>query len=102
MNNVNGDLIITEGDGLRWTRRTLAFLGCSLPFSLNDPGWVLEIFFLVYLLLFLGGGILAACGGSQARGPIEAAAASLSDSHSNAGSELCLPPTLQLMAMPDP
>ena len=100
---MNGDLIITEGDGLRWTRRTLAFLGCSLPFSLNDPGWVLEIFFFgLFIAFFLGGGILAACGGSQARGPIEAAAASVSNSHSNAGSELCLPPTLQLMAMPDP
>ena len=39
-------------------------------------------------------------GGSQARGRIRAAAASLRYSHSNVGSELCLQPTPQLMAMP--
>ena len=32
----------------------------------------------------------AACGSSQARGPIGAAAAGLHHSHSNAGSEMCL------------
>ena len=44
---------------------------------------------------------LAAYGGSQARGRNEAAAAGLSYSHSNVGSELRLPPTAQLMAMPE-
>ena len=39
---------------------------------------------------------------SKARGQIKAAAADLYHSHSNAGSELCLQPTLQLTAMPDP
>ena len=43
-----------------------------------------------------------AYGGSQARVQIGAVAISLSQSHSNAGSELCLQPTLQLTAMPDP
>ena len=43
-----------------------------------------------------------AYGGSQARGLIGAVAASLCQSHSNAGSEPCLQPTPQLMAMPDP
>ena len=41
-------------------------------------------------------------GGSQARGLIAAAAASLHHSHSNAGSEVHLRPILQLTAMPDP
>ena len=41
-------------------------------------------------------------GGSQARGPIRAVAASLRQSHSNAGSESRLQPTLQLTTTPDP
>ena len=44
----------------------------------------------------------AAYGSNPARGLIGAAAAGLCHSPSNASSELCLPPTLQLMAMPDP
>ena len=43
-----------------------------------------------------------AYGGSQARGHIGAAAASLQHSHSNGGSKPCLPPTLQFTATPDP
>ena len=39
---------------------------------------------------------------SQARGLIRAAAAGLHHSHSNTGSELCLWPTPQLTATPDP
>ena len=39
---------------------------------------------------------------SQASGPIRAVAAGLHHSHSNAGSELRLQPTPQLMATPDP
>ena len=42
-----------------------------------------------------------ACGGSQARGLMGAIAASLSQSHSNAGSEPRLQPTPQLTATPD-
>ena len=45
---------------------------------------------------------LMAYGGSQARGQIGAVAAGLHHRHSNAGSEPCLHPTPQLMAMPDP
>ena len=56
--------------------------------------------------IFLGGRLLSAApvayGGSQARGLIRAAASGLCHSHSKAGSEPCLPPTPQLMAMPDP
>jgi len=44
----------------------------------------------------------AAYKSSQARGQIRAAAAGLHHSHSNAGSELHLQPTLQLAAKPDP
>ena len=43
-----------------------------------------------------------AYGGYQARGPIRAVAASLRQSHSNAESKPCLPPTPQLTAMLDP
>ena len=43
-----------------------------------------------------------ACGTSQARGQIGAAAASLYHSYRNAGSKLCLPPIPQAVAMPDP
>ena len=46
--------------------------------------------------------LLAAYGGSQARGQIEAAAANLHHSHSNSGSEPHLWPKPQLMAMLDP
>ena len=43
----------------------------------------------------------AAYGGSQARGPIRAVAASLRQSHSNEGSEPRLQSTPQLTATPD-
>ena len=43
-----------------------------------------------------------AYGGSQARGPIRATAASPYQSHSNARSEPCQRPTPQLTATPDP
>ena len=43
-----------------------------------------------------------AYGGSQARGRIRAVAAGLHHSHSNTISELCLRPTSQLTATPDP
>ena len=43
-----------------------------------------------------------AYGSSQTRGQIGAKAASLRHSHSNLGAKLCLQPTTQLTAMPDP
>ena len=43
-----------------------------------------------------------AYGSSQARDPIRAVATGLCQSHSNTRSELCLRPTPQLTAMPDP
>ena len=57
----------------------------------------------VYIYIFcLFRAALAAHGGSQARGRIEAVAASLHHSHTNSGSELCLRIALQLMAMLGP
>ena len=49
-----------------------------------------------------GGATPVAHGGSQARGPFGALVAGLHHSQSNSGSEPCLQPTPQLMAMPDP
>ena len=51
------------------------------------------------MFVFLG---LHPYGGSQARGLIGAIGAGLCHSQSNMGSELCLQPTPQLTAMPDP
>ena len=63
----------------------------------------------IYCCLFIfSGATPTAYGSSQARGLIGAeavavaVATSLRQSHSNRGSELCLRPTPQLMAMPDP
>ena len=51
---------------------------------------------------FWAGGIPTVYGGSQAKGRIRAATASLDHSHSNAGPKPSLQPTPQLTAMPDP
>ena len=56
---------------------------------------------LIYLFAFSRAAPMAH-GGSQARDLIGAVAANLHQSHSNVGSESCLQPTSQLMAMPDP
>ena len=66
--------------------------------SMMDSG--VDNFFSVFCLFFRAAP--EAYGGSQARGPIGAVAASLHHSHSNVGSKPCLRPTPQLMAMPDP
>ena len=69
--------------------------------------WFLFIVFLfIYLFSLFAFSRVAptAYVGFQARGLIGAVATGLHQhhSHSNSGSELCLQPTLQLMAMPDP
>ena len=68
-----------------------------------------ELPVLAFLSFFLFFGVFcllraapAAYGGSQVRGLIGAVAVGLHYSHSTAGSELCLQPTPQLMATPDP
>ena len=84
---------------------TLAFF--AFPFAWNA-------FFLFFTFSLCGSFVVvvvvvaiswaapSAYGGSQARGRIGAAATSLHQSHSNAGPELCLQPTPQLTAAPDP
>ena len=79
-----------------------------LPTSPPQPCFysVFEFHFIfMYLFIYLlFKATPKAYGGSQARGPIRAAAAGLhhSHSHSNSGSEPCLQSILWLMATPDP
>ena len=65
-----------------------------------------EIRTLFILFYFISCGLFraapAAHGGSQARGPIRAAATSLHHRHSNAGPKPHMRPTAQLTAMRDP
>ena len=61
--------------------------------------FVCFFYFSFFCLFAFSGGASMAYGGSQARGLIGAVAAGLSQSHSKAGSELSLRPTLQLMAV---
>ena len=66
-----------------------------------------DVFHFIYLFIFFVflpflGPLPAAYGGSQARGRIGAAAASLCHNHSNIRSELHLQPTPQHLATPDP
>ena len=58
--------------------------------------------FVCFYLFAISWAAPAAYGGSQARGLIRAVAASLHQSHSNAGSEPCLHPTPQVTATPAP
>ena len=72
----------------------------------GNKGTFSILFFFFFFFFFFGLFAIsqaspAAYGGFQARGPIGAAAASLRQSHSNAGSEPSLRPTPQLSAMPD-
>ena len=69
--------------------------------------FILFYFNLFYFILFFclfafSRATPEAYGGSQARGPIRAAAAGLCQSHSKVGSEPRLRPTPQLTAAPDP
>ena len=59
-------------------------------------------FYFIFCLFAISWAVPAAYGGSQARGPVGAIAASLSQSHGNARSEPNLQPTPQLTATPDP
>ena len=71
--------------------------GCLLLQS-----WFFFVFFFFFCLFAFSRAAPVAYGGSQARDPIGAVAASLRHSHSNARSEPPLRPTPQLMATPDP
>ena len=59
-----------------------------------------EIFFFSFFFCIFSAAAMA-CGSSQVRGQIAAAAAGLCHSHSNARSQLPLQPMLQLAATPD-
>ena len=81
--------------------QVLFSLTAWIPRLINDPGKVNLYFSTFSLSLSLSFIYFAAYGSSQARGRIGATAAGLYHSHSNVGSEPCLP-TPQLTAMPDP
>ena len=83
-----------------WLRMNFRIAVCGSP---GNPvviviGLLFIVLFLFLFLLFRAAP--SAYGGSQARGQIGAAAASLHHSHSHAGSEPHLRPTPQLMATP--
>ena len=61
-----------------------------------------NIWVIILFIYFFFKATPTAYGSSQAKGLIRAGAAGLCHSHSNVGSEPCLPPTPQLTAMPDP
>ena len=65
----------------------------------NDDVYAANAFFCLVVFSRASPG---AYGGSQARGPTGAVAASLHHSHSNSGSEPRLRPAPQLTATPDP
>ena len=76
---------------------------CSTALGPLFHSFIFFIFF--YFLIFgfcLSRAALMAHGGSKAKGPIQAVAASLHHSHSNIRSKLHPQPTTQPMAMPDP
>ena len=69
----------------------------------SKGGGVIFLFFLIFFVFLLfSRATPTAYGGSQARSRIGAVATGLHQSHSNAGSELCLRPTPQLTAPPNP
>ena len=100
-----------HGTEMRVGQQTAGALGlalntalCGLNISL-DLSFFFSFFFFFFFFFFFSGSSRAtpeAYGDSQARGLIGAVDDGLCQSHSNAGSELCLQPTPQLMAMPDP
>uniref|UniRef100_A0A8D1DWP0 Uncharacterized protein n=2 Tax=Sus scrofa TaxID=9823 RepID=A0A8D1DWP0_PIG len=67
----------------------------------SSASFSIGLFVLFYLFIYSFLGPPVAYGGSQARGLIGAVATGLRQSHSNAGSEPCLQPTLQLTATPN-
>ena len=86
------DLLVTK----KFFKKIMKIWGTDI--SVN--GMFLSIYLFFFWSFFRAS--LTANGGSQARGWMRAAAASLCHSHRNAGSEPCLHPTPQLMATPDP
>jgi len=93
-------------------RGPIGAVGASLATATatQDPRHIFDLhhrsqlvgFFLFFWSFCLLRAAPAAYGGSQARGLIGAIATGLCQSHSNAGSEVSLPPTPQLTATLDP
>ena len=91
----------TGGQTFWWSLRRLV----SNPTSPNSralTGVVLGLSWSPLVFFLFCQATAAAYGGSQARGRIGAVAASLYHNHSNVGPRLCLWPTPQLTATPDP
>ena len=80
----------------RCSKAMLILSGWRLMFSKEVFSCIPFFFFFLFRIAS------ATYGGSQARGRIEAAAASLHHSHSNVRSQPCLRPTPQLTATLDP
>ena len=74
----------------------------NFPVGVDLRSLVLSNFFFFFGLFVFSRAAPMAHGSSQARGLFGAVAIGLCHSHSNAGSELHLQPTPQLMATPDP
>ena len=86
-----------------WGYGKLNYLRLYLVFGRDPPVLIVCLFIYLFTFVFCPfRAAPAAHGGSQARGPIGAAASGLHHSHSNSGSEPCLRPTPQLTATPDP
>ena len=86
---------------LRHSAHFLIRLGFLMLYK-QGQHFFLSLVFFFFCLFAISWIAPTAYGGSQARGPIGAVAASLHQSHSNSGSEPSLQPTPQLTAMPDP
>ena len=89
--NIIGDLHVTQSNGQ----------SSDLWPNLLPPTFENIVLSVSFCFLSFSGATPVAYGGSQARGLIGAAATSLRQSHSNAGSEPHLRPTPQLTATPD-
>ena len=100
--------LLRKADKAPWPGDLAASHGFKSEYVLGSEGFCKLILgslqsFFFFLLLLLFRATPVACGGSQARGPIEAVAAGVHHSHSNGGSEtLLLQPTPQLTATLDP
>ena len=81
--------------------KTACFLRLWICFCFVSS-FVSFLFNFNFLFVLLFRATPVACGVSQARGRMEVAAAGLHYSHSNTRSELCLWPTPQIRAIPDP
>ena len=94
--NNRGSHVNAKGKGKYLKTTTLYRFKCTYRVHL----FYFFFFFFFHFLLFRAAPM--AHGSSQAMGGVTAAASVLHRSHSNLGSEPCLQPTAQLIAMPDP